>query len=316
MVELGKTSSAAISLGYVRTRSSFFAFVVVAMAAASCVRVGPLAPGTGATLAADALRLRTGDAAGPGPERVTAEGVDLGRLSIVLYRPEHLDGHAPAVVFLPGLMAPERQYESYARALASRGFVVAVRGGYGPFMSEVSLKRDASFIADWLVSSKLVDASRIGVAGHSRGAKDAVWAAADDPRFHAVVALEPDDQGSISVSRGPLRSLRAPLMLIGAEVAFRGWGVCCPREHNYQRFFERAPAGTVEIAVHDADHVQVMDNPDFPGQQICRVGTADSFTVRTIARRALVSFFAEKLANAPAADLALGDAATMRVKAN
>ncbi len=276
--------------------------------------MGPLASGPGATLARDARRLSRDDTAAPGPQRVSAAGIDLGRVSVVLYRPEHLETRAPAVVFLPGLMAPEKQYESYARDLASRGFVVAVRGGYGPFMSEPALKHDASFIAEWLVSSGLADAARIGVAGHSRGAKDAVWAAAEDSRFHAVVALEPDDQGSVSVVRGPLVKLKAPLMLIGAEVAWRGWQICCPREHNYQRFFERAPAGTVEITLRNADHVQVMDDPDFPGQQICRVGTANSFTVRTIARRALVSFFSEHLANAPHVQLALGEDASMRVK--
>jgi dienelactone hydrolase len=286
--------------------------MVVALAGA--VRMGPLAPGPGETLARDACRLRGDDAAAPGPQRVSAAGVDLGPFSAVVYRPEQLSGRAPAVVFLPGLMAPEKQYESYARALASRGFVVAVRGGYGPFTSDADLKGDASFIADWLVSSGLADAAHIGVAGHSRGAKDAVWAAADDGRFRAVVALDPDDQGSVSVVNGVLRTLRAPLLLIGAEVAYRAWQICCPREHCYERFFERAPAGTVELTLHNADHVQVMDDAEFPGQQICRVGTADSFTVRTIARRALVSFFGEHLANAAHAPLALGDDASMSIK--
>lgn len=279
------------------------------------MRFGPLGVGPGTALSRDASRLAKTDLAAPGLRQVTGEGLDLGRVSIALYRPTHMQGRAPAVVFLPGLMAPEWQYESYARDLASRGFVVAVRGGYGPFMSEVVLKNDASFIAQWLVGKGLADSSRIGVAGHSRGAKDAVWAAADDPRFRAVVALEPDDQGDITVAKGAIKKLHAPLLLVGAEVAWRGWQICCPREHNYQQFFARAPAGTVELTLRDADHVQVMDNPDFPGQQICRVGTADSFVVRTLARRALVDFFAQHLDGAPAAELHLGIDGTLRIKA-
>src|SRR4029077_4636457 len=133
---------------------------------------GPLGEGPGSALARDATHLATTDLASAGPERVTGEALDIGRVSIALYRPTLLGGRAPAVVFLPGLMAPEWQYESYARDLASRGFVVAVRGGYGPFQSEVVLKNDASFIARWLVDKGLADPSRIGVAGHSRGAKD------------------------------------------------------------------------------------------------------------------------------------------------
>ncbi len=278
------------------------------------MRLGPLGVGPGSTLASDASHLARGDLAGPGPERVTGVGVDLGRVSVALYEPTPREGRAPAVVFLPGLMAPEFQYESYARDLASRGFVVAVRGGYGPFEPETDLRDDASFIADWLVSTGRADPSRVGVAGHSRGAKDAVWAAATRPRFGAVVALEPDDQGDFSVANGPVAKLRAPLLLIGAEVAWRGWQICCPREHNYQRFFANAPAGTVEITLRDADHVQVMDNPDFPGQQICRVGGADSRVVRTLARRALVAFFVEKLENGPAPEFGLGSNGSMRVK--
>ena len=278
------------------------------------MRFGPLGEGPGTALSRDAARLAKTDLASPGPEVVTGEGLDLGRVSIALYRPTSLHGRAPAVVFLPGLMAPEWQYESYARDLASRGFVVAVRGGYGPFESEVVLKNDASFIAEWLVGKGLADPSRIGVAGHSRGAKDAVWAAADDARFRAVVALEPDDQGDVTVAKGAIKKLRAPLLLVGAEVAWRGWQICCPREHNYQRFFERAPAGTVELTLRDADHVQVMDNPDFPGQQICRVGTADSFVVRTLARRAFVGFFTQHLAGGPAPDLHLGADGSVRIK--
>ncbi len=298
----------------VRRAGGIFVPMALALLLVDCVRMGSLPPGPGAALARDARQLRRGDWAGPGPEMVTAGGMDIGRFAIVLYRPARMERPAPAVVFLPGLMAPEFQYESYARDLASRGFVVAVRGGYGPFRSDAELRDDASFIADWLVASGLVDPARLGVAGHSRGAKDAVWAAAVDIRFRAVVALEPDDQGPISVIHVALGALHAPLMLIGAQVAWRGWDVCCPRDHNYERFFEQAPAGTVEVMLRNADHVQVMDDPDFPGQRICRVGTADSFTVRTLARRALVAFFAEHLQGAPAADLALGDDGTLRVK--
>ena len=287
---------------------------MLTLALASCMRFGPLGDGPGSALSRDASRLAKTDLASAGPERVTGEGLDLGRVSIALYRPTQLHGRAPAVVFLPGLMAPEWQYESYARDLASRGFVVAVRGGYGPFQSEVALKNDASFIAQWLVERGFADPSRIGVAGHSRGAKDAVWAAADDSRFRAVVAIEPDDQGDITIAKGAIKKLHAPLLLVGAEVAWRGWQICCPREHNYQRFFEHAPAGTMELTLRDADHVQVMDNPDFPGQQICRVGTADSFVVRTLARRAFVGFFEEHLAGAPPADLHLGADGSLRIK--
>jgi dienelactone hydrolase len=277
------------------------------------MRYGDLGTGFGTTLSRDARHLARGDLAGPGAAQVTAEGLDLDRLSVVLYRPVGMHGRAPAVVFLPGLMAPEFQYESYARDLASHGFVVGVRGGYGPFYPEHSLKADASYIADWLVRKGLADPKRIGVAGHSRGAKDAMGAAAIDPRFRAVVALDPDDHGTPSILHGILQKLRAPLLIVGAEDSWKGWKLCARRESNYAKFFPAAPQ-EIELTLHHADHVQLMDNPDFPGQQICRVGTANSFTVRTIARRALVGFFVEHLQNGPPLHLALGQNGWIRVK--
>jgi len=45
-------------------------------------------------------------------------------------------------------MASDDQYESYTRALASRGFIVTVHGWYSLFTSDIELAHDASDIAD------------------------------------------------------------------------------------------------------------------------------------------------------------------------
>jgi dienelactone hydrolase len=255
-------------------------------------------------LAADALALAAGDPAGPGPQPVAAERLDVeheeNSVPVMLYRPARVAAPPPAVVFLPGRMAPDDQYESYARGLASRGFVVAVRGWYSPFRTDAELARDASVIADWLVRALGADGRRIGVAGHSMGGKDAVLAAVRDGRFAGVVAIDPDDNGELSVARGLVGSLRAPLLLIGAEVAWQAASVCAPKATNYQRFFERAPAGTIELTLRDADHVQMLDEPDRFGYGICRCGTADSRRVRVAARRATVGFFVQHLQAGPA----------------
>jgi dienelactone hydrolase len=245
--------------------------------------------GPNRTLLKDALDLPSGDLAGPGPLPVGSEQIELRHrgtsLAVVLYRPAQTPPLSPAVVFLPGRMAPDDQYESYARALASRGFIVAVHGWYSPFFSDLELAEDSSVIADWLV----------GIAGHSMGGKDAMLAAIQYDQFASVVAIDPDDNGRLSVARGLISRLRAPLLLIGAEVAWQASRVCAPRETNYQRFFERAPAGTIELTLKDADHVQMLDEPNRFGYGICRCGTADSRQVRNTARRATVGFFAQHL---------------------
>jgi len=69
-------------------------------------------------------------------------------------------------------MASDDQYDSYARVLASRGIIVAVRGWYTLFKTDLELAHDAKIMADWLIKTQGVDEKNIGVAGHSMGAKD------------------------------------------------------------------------------------------------------------------------------------------------
>jgi len=258
-----------------------------------------------------------GDLADPGLQRVNMTRVKVHNqgknLKVVLYKPARSHTRAPAIVFLPGLMATDDQYESYARALASRGFVVAVRRWYSLFRSDFELAHDAKVIADWLVQVQGVDSKKIGIAGHSMGGKDAVLAAAKYGVFACVVAIDPDDNGKVSVVHGLLTRLQAPLMLIGAEVAWRASNVCAPLKTNYLRFFERAPAGTIQLTLRNADHVQMLDKPDRFGYGICRCGTADSRKVRIMATRATVEFFQQHLQGGPAMPKPTPSQATNRV---
>jgi dienelactone hydrolase len=269
------------------------------------------------TLATDAIGMSESDLAGPGRQRVDSTRIEVlnqdESLEVMLYKPAHPQTLAPSIVFLPGRMATDDQYESYARALASRGFVVAVRTWYSLFRSDLELAHDAKVIADWLIQAQGVDSRKVGIAGHSMGGKDAVLAAAKYGGFASVVAIDPDDNGNVSVVHGLLASLKAPLLLIGAEVAWRASSVCAPLATNYLRFFERAPAGTVELTLRDADHVQMLDEPDRFGYGICRSGTADSRQVRITARRATVGFFVQHLQGGPALSKPAPDQATIRV---
>jgi pimeloyl-ACP methyl ester carboxylesterase len=268
---------------------------------AGCNRIGMIIPSE--TLAMDTVDMSEGDLACLGPQQVVSTRETVSHqdenLPVALFRPAYSPEPAPAIVFLPGRMAPDDQYESYARALASRGFVVAVRGWYSIFSSDIELARDANIIADWLVRTQGVDSKKLGIAGHSMGGKDAVLAAAQYGVFASVVDIDPDDNGKVSVVHGLLPWLRVPLLLIGAEVAWRASSVCAPKATNYLRFFEMAPPGTVELTLRDADHVQVMDEPDRFGYGICRCGTADSRQVRNTARRATVGFFVQHLLDGP-----------------
>ena len=274
---------------------------VVLTLSLGCSTVGRFNPSE--TLAHDAINMKIDDLAGPGSQAIISTHMEINHqnksLSVTLYQPIKTAFPTPAIVFLPGRMATVDQYESYARALASRGFIVAVHGWYSLLTTDIELAHQAHLIADWLVTTQGVDAKKIGVAGHSMGAKDAVLAASKYQEFNSVVAIDPDDNGNVSVVRGYVASLRVPLLLIGAEVAWQAANICAPKKNNYQRFFEQAPAGTIELTLRDADHVQMLDDPERFGYGICRSGTADTQQVRITTRRATVGFFIQHLMNGP-----------------
>jgi dienelactone hydrolase len=161
--------------------------------------------------------------------------------------------------------------------------------------TDPELAEDARKIGAWLVERGLVDRARLGIGGHSMGGKASIMAALEDPRFHAVVAIDPDENGYTHVARGPIARLRAPLLVVGAEDAIKGWKICATPDGNYRRFFDHAPPGTIEVTLQRADHVQFMDAPDGLGMGICRVGAADSRLVRNVTRGALAQFLDEHL---------------------
>ncbi|MGC0314763.1 alpha/beta hydrolase family protein [Kitasatospora acidiphila] len=136
--------------------------------------------------------------------------------------PRH--GRFPLVLLSPGFIMPRTELTSLAEDLASRGYVVAlVDHTYentgttfpdgqtltcaaicdapppgGPAVVEASRAKDLSFVVDQLTDrsrpawryAHMIDAHRIGIAGHSMGGAAAVPALATDDRIRAGVDLD------------------------------------------------------------------------------------------------------------------------------
>lgn len=220
-------------------------------------------------------------------------------LTITLVLPAPFQFNTPAVVFLPGIMADVDQYMSYAEDLTKQGIVVAIHPWYSLLTSDIELAHHAKIMADWLHAALHADQTRTGIAGHSMGGKDAVLAEGVYGGFKAIVAIDPDDSGDISAIDIYTPRLKTPLLLIGAELGWDAPDFCAPLSENYQRFFEQAPIGTIEITLIGADHVLMLDDPERFGYGVCRTGWADPKMAHDTTMKATTAFFVHYLLNGP-----------------
>jgi dipeptidyl aminopeptidase/acylaminoacyl peptidase len=106
-----------------------------------------------------------------------------------VYKPPEALADRAGIVLCPGRERDIEGLAFLARILAGTGFIVLAIRYRGS-----SLENDASDARDgltYLVEQVGVDAERLGVVGHSRGAVCALHLAASDLRIRSVVALEP-----------------------------------------------------------------------------------------------------------------------------
>jgi dienelactone hydrolase len=130
-----------------------------------------------------------------GPHQVLRGDLALIGLPGVVYTPRSGLG-LPAVAFGHGWLQPPSRYLGLFRHLASWGFVVASPGTHqGPLASHRLFAADLRTALDVCTGVRLgdgsisVDATRLGMAGHSMGGGAAVLAAAEDTRVRAVATL-------------------------------------------------------------------------------------------------------------------------------
>ncbi|MFD5448817.1 alpha/beta hydrolase family protein [Streptomyces sp. NPDC127100] len=187
-------------------------------------------------------------------------------------------GRFPLVLLSPGFGMPRATLTSLADDLASRGHVVATvdhayesvgtefPGGRvlpcvacdevepGPGYAKVVPGRaaDLSFVIDELTGprgagaalSRVIDARRVGIAGHSIGGAAAAATMAADRRVRAGANLDGDFFVRPGAGLG-----RRPFLMIGAEATHRpdstgtDWSEAWDRLHGWKRWLTFAGAG-------------------------------------------------------------------------
>lgn len=206
----------------------------------------------------------------------------------------------PLVIVSPGFQMPRTQYVSYAKHLATWGFV-AVLTDYaesGFFVDHAKLAADVPAVIDWALaqSALAVDSAKIATAGHSLGGKISVFAATLDPRIKAVVGWDPVDSNSPSVAPEKMTSLAAAVAVVGETTNGSGGGMpCAPTADNFTTFYAAAKSPALAMTVVGADHMDWVDDPSCSFCGLCSPGTADPALARKVTRRLDVAWLRRQL---------------------
>lgn len=230
----------------------------------------------------------------------TIPGATSGRmLQATIYTPSTA-GARPVVVISPGFQLQRSQYVSYARHLATWGFVVVLTdyAGGSLFPNHTTLATDVPAVITWALAQTAlaIDPQKVAVAGHSLGGKISVFAATLDSRIKAVVAWDPVDSSNPSVAPEKMASLTAAIAVIGETTNGSGGGMpCAPTADNFAAFYAAAPSPAISVTVVGADHMDWVDDPSCGLCGFCGPGSAPAERARTVSKRVNVAWLRRHL---------------------
>lgn len=217
-----------------------------------------------------------------------------------------IDPPYPLAIITPGFLLTSDQYASYARRLASWGYVAVLYDQLQAALSPLSDVVCAAFLCDlidWCRTSiplgSLCDTNNVYFIGHSRGAKVSVLTAALDPRVKALFLIDPVDT-TVYAPLSPeypsavaaLETLskegrRLPMAVIGSGKG----GDCVPIESNYSRFYDAAPGPAWEAVVQDAGHLQFLDARGGNAMDlVCLAGKVPDLSVSSLTQAMMVAW--------------------------
>jgi len=211
-----------------------------------------------------------------GPRQGEAEPVVETRV----YLPRGAKGGSPVIVFNHGFNMGPADYASYGQHLASHGFAVLMpRWDEGLFSSRthVELAADLNQMVDWLdrvdgAQAKLaeaIDASRVGLAGHSRGGKQAIQSGLSRDDVGAIFTVDPvdsappggffDDRDYPSMTPERIGDLTVPFGMIGAGLGSEGFVPCAPESDNFEQYYIHSSSPVWLYVFPEAGHQDFTD---------------------------------------------------------
>ena len=227
-----------------------------------------------------------------GPHPVLRGDLALVGLPGLVYTPARGLG-LPAIAFGHGFLQPPSRYAGLLSHFASWGIVAAAPGTQrGLLASHRLFAADLRTALDVCVGVRLgegaisVDATKLGLAGHSFGGGAAVLAAAEDRRVRAVGTLAP------AQSRPPATEAATRCTMPGLHLAASKDLVAPPTAHADQ--IAKAWAGAVTLrTLPKASHLGFTEGKHWSGLLLS--GKAEHRTQR-LAKALLTAFFLVHLA--------------------
>lgn len=262
----------------------------------------------------------------PGPHSVSQETGSVTGADLVAFVPALPAGEAaPLVLFKHGFQLATSNYATSLERLASHGFVVVGvdtgGGGFGGGPSNLEEQNATVAALDWATGAApfaaVVDGSRVGVAGHSRGGKVAIQVAAAEARIGASLLLDPvngcgpgasysaecPDVSSAAIAG----SVTQPIGVMGeTNNASGGFMPCAPADQNYQTIYAgltAPPTWKAEWTFTGADHMDFTDDGGGFAGSFCSDGPGDDDQIRRDWRAMMVAFFRHHLKS----ESAMGD---------
>ena len=221
-------------------------------------------------------------------------------------------GTYSVVVLQHGFQVTNHSYDQIASHLASHGFVVILPrmydAGLGPILgmptAAIETQR-AAVVVDWIptglerLPGVNFNNARIGLAGHSRGAKVAFGVVKGGAsRVAALAGVDPVDGtggpggNEPRVIDGAL-ALNIPTLILGAGLG----GACAPEGDNYASFFDACPSPSVLVVATDFGHGDMLDEETAAlAASVCESNN-DREPMRRLTAGLLVTFFRAHLQN-------------------
>jgi chlorophyllase len=225
--------------------------------------------------------------------------------AIRIHVPEE-PGDYPVIVFQHGFMTRNSAYDEILQHVASHGFVVVApqmyAPGIGPLLGNPTAVAEAELaekVVSW-ISKRLHDAigfdartDRIGIAGHSRGAKVAwLLAAADPGRFLAIAGVDPVDGAGGPLGNQPrvvqeTFAFSIPALVIGTELG----GSCAPNGDNHVQFYAASQSPAWQVVALNQGHADMLDEAEAKAASAFCASGPDRAGMRRLSGGLLTAFF-------------------------